>query len=73
MERDHISQLQPLKICNGWSVVLNNLCSEKRMQEKCELLKLQNEKRNAVMKAVYENNQYHIKVAGLKTDKIYED
>ncbi|BET53398.1 hypothetical protein BsubNA05_05040 [Bacillus subtilis] len=48
MERVHISQLQPLKICNGWSVVQNNLCSEKRMQEKCELLILQNEKRNAV-------------------------
>lgn len=73
MERDHISQLQPLKICNGWSVVLNNLCSEKRMQEKCELLILQNEKRKAFLKVSYENNQYHIKVAGLKTDKIYED
>ncbi|RPJ98669.1 hypothetical protein BSBH6_04198 [Bacillus subtilis] len=29
MDRDHISQLQPLKFCDGWSVVLNNLESEK--------------------------------------------
>ncbi len=29
MGRDHISQLRPLKICDGWSVVLNNLNSEK--------------------------------------------
>ncbi|MED2997975.1 hypothetical protein P4265_02295 [Bacillus velezensis] len=56
MDRDHISQLLPLKICNGWSVVLNNLSSEKRMQEKDELLKLQNEKRNAVIKVIFEND-----------------
>lgn len=43
------------------------------MQEKCELLILQNEKRKAFIKVSYENNQYHIKVAGLHTDKIYED
>ncbi|QOQ54712.1 hypothetical protein [Bacillus amyloliquefaciens] len=73
MYRDQISQLQPLKICNGWSVILNNLNSEKRTEEKYELLELQNEKRNAVIKAVYENDQYHVKVAGLKTDKIYEE
>lgn len=73
MDRDHISQLLPLKICNGWSVVLNNLSSEKRMREKYELLKLQNEKRNAVIKVIFENDQYHVIVAGLKTDKIYED
>ncbi|AME07176.1 hypothetical protein NNG64_17680 [Bacillus siamensis] len=73
MDRDHISQLLPLKICNGWSVVLNNLSSEKRMQEKYELLKLQNEKRNAVIKVIFENDQYHVKVAGLKTEKIYEE
>lgn len=73
MYRDQISQLQPLKICNGWSVILNNLDSEKRTEEKYELLELQNEKRNAVIKAVYENDQYHVKVAGLKTDKIYEE
>lgn len=52
-------------------MVVNNLNSEKK--EKYELLKLQNEKRNAVIKAIFENNQYHIKVAGLNTDKIYED
>lgn len=45
----------------------------KRIQEKCELLILQNEERKAFIKVSYENNQYHIKVAGLKTDKIYED
>lgn len=73
MYRDQISQLRPLKICNGWSVILNNLNSEKRTEEKYELLELQNEKRNAVIKAVYENDQYHVKVAGLKTDKIYEE
>ncbi|MEC1685245.1 hypothetical protein [Bacillus mojavensis] len=73
MCRDHISQLQPLKICDGWSVVLNNLNSEKGMQEKCELLILQNEKRKAFIKVSYENHQFHIKVAGLNRDKIYED
>lgn len=56
MDRDHISQSQPLKICNGWSVVQNNLNSEKRMEEKYELLKLQNEKRNAVIKVIFEND-----------------
>lgn len=73
MDRNQISQLQPLKICNGWSVVQNNLNSEKRMEEKYELLKLQNEKRNAVIKAIFENDQYHVKVAGLKADKIYKE
>ncbi|MFT3655565.1 hypothetical protein DALLNEIH_01989 [Bacillus sp. B01(2024)] len=73
MDRDHISQLLPLKICDGWSVVLNNLSSERRMQEKCELLILQNEKRKAFIKVIYENDQYHVIVTGLKTDKIYED
>ncbi len=43
------------------------------MREKYELLKLQNEKRNAVIKVIFENDQYHVIVAGLKTDKIYED
>lgn len=52
-------------------MVVNNLNSEKK--EKYKLLKLQNEKRNAVIKAIFENNQYHIKVAGLNTDKIYKD
>lgn len=61
MDRDQISQLQPLKICNGWSVVQNNLNSEKRMEEKYELLNLQNEKRNALIKVIYESEQYHIK------------
>ncbi|MDM5303514.1 hypothetical protein QUF44_18405 [Bacillus subtilis] len=73
MGRDHISQLQPLKICDGWSVVLNNLNFEKRMEEKYELLILQNEKRNAFIEVIYGSNQYHIKVVGLKTDKIYEE
>ncbi|AMA54117.1 hypothetical protein [Bacillus inaquosorum] len=72
MGRDHISQLQPLKICDGWSVVLNNLNSEKSMEEEYELLILQNEKRNAIIKVIYENDQYHIKVVGLKIDKIYD-
>lgn len=73
MDRDHIYQLQPLKICDGWSVVLNNLSSERRMQEKCELLILQNEKRKAFIKVLYENDQYHLIVAGLKKDKIYKE
>ncbi|QJC90390.1 hypothetical protein K1Y82_18210 [Bacillus inaquosorum] len=73
MDRDHISQLQPLKICDGWSVVLNNLNSEKIMEEKCELLILQNEKRNALIKVIYESDQYHIKIVSLKKDKIYEE
>ncbi|WP_352426626.1 hypothetical protein [Bacillus sp. FSL K6-2865] len=73
MDRDQISQLQPLKICNGWSVVQNNLNSEKRMEEKYELLKLQNEKRNAVIKVIFQNDQYHLIVAGLKKDKIYKE
>ncbi|MFJ9288756.1 hypothetical protein [Bacillus halotolerans] len=73
MDRDHMSQLQPLKICDGWSVVLNNLNSEKIMEEKCELLILQNEKRNALIKVIYESDQYHIKIVSLKKDKIYED
>ncbi|MGK9268220.1 hypothetical protein KXR56_16350 [Bacillus inaquosorum] len=72
MGRDHISQLQPLKICDGWSVVLNNLNSEKRTEEEYELLILQNEKRNAIIKVIYEKDQYHIKVVGLKIDKIYD-
>lgn len=73
MDRDHISQLQPLKFCDGWSVVLNNLESEKITEEKYELLILQNEKRNTFIKVIYESDQYHIKVVGLKTDKIYEE
>ncbi|MGG1246357.1 hypothetical protein [Bacillus spizizenii] len=73
MGKDHISQLQPLKICDGWSVVLNNLTPEKGMEKEYELLILQNEKRKAFIKGSYENNQYHIKVAGLNTDMIYED
>ncbi|MBJ7570802.1 hypothetical protein JG789_06245 [Bacillus halotolerans] len=73
MDRDHISQLQPLKICDGWSVVLNNLNSEKIMEEKCELLILQNEKHNALIKVIYESDQYHIKIVSLKKDKIYEE
>ena len=36
------------------------------MREKYELLKLQNEKRNAVIKVIFENDQYHVIVAGLK-------
>ncbi|APH66459.1 hypothetical protein BN2127_JRS7_00587 [Bacillus subtilis] len=72
MGEDHISQLQPLKICDGWSVVLNNLNSEKRTEEEYELLILQNEKRNAIIKVIYENDQYHIKVVGLKINKIYD-
>ncbi|MCY7750443.1 MULTISPECIES: hypothetical protein [Bacillus subtilis group] len=71
MRNDDFSRIQPLKFLDGWTVVVNNLNSEKK--EKYELLKLQNEKRNAVIKAIFENNQYHIKVAGLNTDKIYED
>ncbi|MCY7759486.1 hypothetical protein P8833_17880 [Bacillus inaquosorum] len=73
MGRDHISQLQPLKICDGWSVVLNNLNSEKRMEEEHELLILQNEIRKAFIKVIYGNYQYHIKVVDLKIDKIYEE
>ncbi|MCY8471988.1 MULTISPECIES: hypothetical protein [Bacillus] len=72
MSRDHISQLQPLKICDGWYVVLNNLNSEKRTVEEYELLILQNEKRNAIIKVIYQDDQYHIKVVGLKIDKIYD-
>lgn len=72
MSRDHISQLQPLKICDGWYVVLNNLNSEKRTVEEYELLILQNEKRNAIIKVLYQDDQYHIKVVGLKIDKIYD-
>ncbi|MBK4204732.1 hypothetical protein EGI09_12500 [Bacillus subtilis] len=72
MSRDHISQLQPLKICDGWSVVLNNLNSEKRTEEEYELLILQNEKRNAIIKVIYIEDQYHIKVVGLKINKIYD-
>ncbi|MEG7334782.1 hypothetical protein [Bacillus sp. 0102A] len=71
MRNDDFSRIQPLKFLDGWTVVVNNLNSEKK--EKYELLKLQNEKRNAVIKAIFENNQYHIKVAGLNTDKIYKD
>ncbi len=52
-------------------MVVNNLNPEKK--EKYELLKLQNEKRNALIKVIYENDQYHVIVTGLKTDKIYED
>ncbi|MCY8913691.1 hypothetical protein MOE47_02655 [Bacillus atrophaeus] len=73
MRRDQISQLQPLKISDGWSVLLNNLNSEKRTDEENELLILQNEKRNAIIKVIYENDQYQIKVVGLKIDKIYEE
>ncbi|MCY8915550.1 hypothetical protein MOE20_07150 [Bacillus atrophaeus] len=73
MGRDQISQLQPLKISDGWSVLLNNLNSEKRTDEENKLLILQNEKRNAIIKVIYRNNQYHIKVVGLKIDKIYEE
>ncbi|ADP34120.1 hypothetical protein [Bacillus atrophaeus] len=73
MGRDQISQLQPLKFCDGWSVLLNNLNSEKRTDEENKLLILQNEKRNAIIKVIYRNNQYHIKVVGLKIDKIYEE
>ncbi len=72
MSRDHISQLQPLKICDGWSVGLNNLNSEKRTEEEYELLILQNEKRNAIIKVIYREDQYHIKVVGLKINKIYD-
>ncbi|MEW4059191.1 hypothetical protein Q0N99_07750 [Bacillus siamensis] len=64
-------RIQPLKFLDGWTVVVNNLNPEKK--EKCELLKLQNEKRNALIKVIYENDQYHVIVTGLKTDKIYED
>ncbi|MFT4399063.1 hypothetical protein ACMX2I_03130 [Bacillus sp. SW14] len=71
MRNDDFSRIQPLKYLDGWTVVVNNLNSEKK--EKYKLLKLQNEKRNAVIKAIFENNQYHIKVAGLNTDKIYKD
>ncbi|WP_438420787.1 hypothetical protein [Bacillus siamensis] len=72
MDRDQISQFQPLKICNGWSVVLNNVNSKNRIEE-FELLILQNEKHNAVIKAIFKNDQYYVKVAGLKTEKIYEE
>ncbi|WP_049627548.1 hypothetical protein [Bacillus sp. JFL15] len=64
-------RIQPLKFLDGWTVVVNNLNPEKK--EKYELLKLQNEKRNALIKVIYENDQYHVIVTGLKTDKIYED
>ncbi|MCY7918128.1 MULTISPECIES: hypothetical protein [Bacillus] len=73
MDRDQISQLQPLKVCNDWSVVLNNLNSEKSTEEKYKLLKLQNEKRNVIIKVIYKDDQYYIKVVGLKTDEIYEE
>ncbi|MEC1649070.1 hypothetical protein [Bacillus halotolerans] len=73
MGRDPTFQLQPLKFCDGWSVVLNNLNSEKRTEEENELLILQNEKRNAIINVIYENNQYQINVVGLKIDKIYEE
>ncbi|MCC2931188.1 hypothetical protein [Bacillus sp. LBG-1-113] len=73
MGRDPTFQLQPLKFCDGWSVILNNLNSEKRTEEENELLILQNENRNAIIKVIYENDQYQIKVVGLKIDKIYEE
>ncbi|MEC1665895.1 hypothetical protein [Bacillus mojavensis] len=73
MGRDPTFQLQPLKFCDGWSVVLNNLNSEKRTEKENELLILQNEKRNAIINVIYENNQYQINVVGLKIDKIYEE
>ncbi|MCM3159343.1 hypothetical protein V7263_02805 [Bacillus subtilis] len=73
MRNEDFSRIQPLKFLDGWTVVVNNLNSEKRTEEKYELLILQNEKRKAFIKVSYENNQYHIKVAGLNTDKIYED
>ncbi|MCY8105325.1 hypothetical protein FO507_15515 [Bacillus mojavensis] len=73
MGRDPTFQLQTLKFCDGWSVVLNNLNSEKRTEEENELLILQNEKRNAIINVIYENNQYQINVVGLKIDKIYEE
>ncbi|MBL3647838.1 MULTISPECIES: hypothetical protein [Bacillus] len=73
MKNDDFSRIQPLKFLDGWTVVVNNLNSEKRTEEKYELLKLQNEKRNAAIKVIYENNQYHNKVVGLKTDMIYEE
>ncbi|MCY8930066.1 hypothetical protein ABE202_15720 [Bacillus subtilis] len=73
MRNEDFSRIQPLKFLDGWTVVVNNLNSEKRTEEKYELLILQNEKRKAFIKVSYENNQYHIKVAGLNTDKIYVD
>ncbi|MGG1337084.1 hypothetical protein [Bacillus subtilis] len=73
MRNEDFSRIQPLKFLDGWTVVVNNLNSEKRTEEKYELLILQNEKRKAFIKVSYENNQYHIKVAGLNADKIYED
>lgn len=72
MGRDPTFQLQTLKFCDGWSVVLNNLNSEKRTVEEYELLILQNEKHNAIIKVLYQDDQYHIKVVGLKIDKIYD-
>ncbi len=43
------------------------------MEEKYELLNLQNEKRNALIKVIYESEQYHIKLISLKKDKIYKE
>ncbi|KUP29399.1 MULTISPECIES: hypothetical protein [Bacillus] len=73
MKNDDFSRIQPLKFLDGWTVVVNNLNSEKRTEEENELLILQNENRNAIIKVIYENDQYQIKVVGLKIDKIYEE
>ncbi|MDQ0929534.1 hypothetical protein [Bacillus atrophaeus] len=73
MKNDDFSRILPLKFLDGWTVVVNNLNSEKRTDEENELLILQNEKRNAIIKVIYRNDQYHIKVVGLKIDKIYEE
>lgn len=67
------SKLQPLKFLDGWTVELNHLNHEKEIEKETVLLLLNNEKRNATVEVLYQNNQYHVTVTDSQKKETWEE